>query len=77
LPEPSPRRGLGEALRYAQAGTELVIPMLLFGAAGYLLDRRLRCAPWLLLAGLLLGMAAGFLNFFRLVLGRREDGPPR
>ncbi len=53
LPESSPRRGLGEALRYAQAGTELVIPMVVLGGGGYLLDRRFRTGPWLLLAGLL------------------------
>ena len=69
MPEPSGRAPLAEAMRYAQAGTMLVAPMAALGAAGYLLDRRFGSGPWLLLAGLILGMAAGFVNFFRLVLG--------
>jgi F0F1-type ATP synthase assembly protein I len=70
------RPPLVEAMRYAQLGLLLIAPMLVLGAIGYWLDRRLRTAPWALLAGLLLGMAAGFTNFVRLVLeipgGRRR-----
>jgi F0F1-type ATP synthase assembly protein I len=45
----------------------LVGAILLFGAAGYLLDRWLMTTPWLLLLGLLTGVAVGFLGLFRLV----------
>jgi len=49
----------------------LIAPMLAFGALGWWLDGRFGTKPWLLLAGLILGMIGGFVNFFRLVL------PPR
>jgi F0F1-type ATP synthase assembly protein I len=65
------RGSLADALKYAQAGTMLIAPMLAFGGIGYFLDRRFGTKPWLLLAGLLLGMVGGFVNFLRLVL------PPR
>ena len=61
------RPPLIEAMRYTQLGLLLIAPMLVLGAIGYWLDRRLRTAPWMLLAGLLVGMAAGFTNFVRLV----------
>ena len=32
---------------------------------GYVLDRWLGSAPWLMLVGLLLGIASGFVNLFR------------
>ncbi len=72
------RPPLVEAMRYAQIGTMIVVPMLVLGGIGYWLDRRLGWEPWLLLAGLLIGMASGFLNFFRLVLSPPGEGkgPP-
>jgi len=48
--------------------------MLGFGAIGYWLDARFGTKPWLLLAGLVLGMIGGFVNFFRLVLPPRGGG---
>ncbi|MCX8161063.1 MAG: AtpZ/AtpI family protein [Candidatus Saccharicenans sp.] len=51
-------------------------------AIGYLLDRWLKTAPWMLLTWLLLGVASGLLNLFRGVrrylLENREPGekPP-
>ena len=76
MAEPTGRPPLVEALRYAQIGTMLVAPMLLLGGLGFLLDRRLDTGPWLLLAGLVLGMAMGFLSFFRLVLSPPGGDPP-
>jgi len=61
------RPSLVEAMRYTQAGLILIAPMLVLGGIGYWLDRKLRTAPWLLLAGLIVGMAAGFTSFVRLV----------
>lgn len=67
----------GDAGRYAQAGLMIVAPMAAFGYCGHWLDRRLGTGPWVMLAGLILGMAGGFLNFFRLVLPpRRRPGGP-
>ena len=45
----------------------LVGAIVCFGAGGYLLDRWLETAPWLLLAGLIVGMVVGFLVLFQLV----------
>jgi hypothetical protein len=69
------RRPVDEALRYGQVGTMLVAPMVAFGAIGYWLDRRFGTKPWLLLAGLILGMIGGFVSFFRLVLPPGGRGP--
>ena len=48
----------------------LVGAILLFGAAGYLLDRWLDTSPWLLLAGLLSAVAIGFFGLVRAVRRR-------
>lgn len=51
-------------------------------AIGYLLDRWLKTAPWMLLTWLLLGVASGLLNLFRGVKRyfqenqEQEDKPP-
>jgi len=73
--QPGRRDSLADALKYAQAGTMLVAPMVGLGAVGYWLDRRLGTKPWLLLAGLILGMIGGFVNFFQLVLPPGGKGP--
>jgi ATP synthase protein I len=36
---------------------------------GWWLDARWGTGPWLLLVGILLGIGAGFYNFFRAVIG--------
>jgi ATP synthase protein I len=74
---PEPRGSLGDAIKYAQISTMLVAPVLAFGAVGYVLDKHFRTKPWFMLAGLLLGMVGGFVNFFRLVLPARDgrQGP--
>ena len=48
----------------------LVGAILFFAAAGYLLDRWLDSSPWLLLGGLLTGMAVGFFGLLRAVRRR-------
>ena len=68
-----PRTPLADALRYLQSGTMIVAPMLGLGALGYWLDGRWGTKPWLLLAGLLVGMIGGFANFFRFVLRPPND----
>lgn len=45
----------------------LIGAILLFGAAGYLLDRWLDTTPRLLLAGLVVGIVIGFVRLRRLV----------
>ena len=68
------RAPLAEAMRYSQIGMLIVVPMVLLGGIGYALDRRFRSQPWLLLAGLVIGMAAGFWSFLREVLVTPPDG---
>jgi ATP synthase protein I len=48
-------------------GLTLVIATVLGLAGGYYLDRWLGTDPWLMLVGLVLGIAAGFVNLFRAV----------
>lgn len=59
--------GTGEAQMLGQAsavGLTFVVAIVLGLSAGWWLDKKLGSAPWLLLAGLLLGVAAGFKNLF-------------
>jgi ATP synthase protein I len=57
-------RGLGS---YAFVGTTLVMCIVVGLAGGYWADRWLGTQPWLLLLGLGLGIAAGFVNLFRAI----------
>jgi F0F1-type ATP synthase assembly protein I len=68
---------LVDALNYLQSGTMIVAPMLGLGALGWWLDIRWGTKPWLTVAGLLLGMIGGFVNFFRFVLGPPRERPPQ
>jgi len=70
------RTPLAEALRLAQSGSVLVAPMLGLGAVGYFLDGRFGTKPWLMVAGLLLGMAGGFANFIQVVTRAGRSGGP-
>lgn len=72
---PDSRNSLSDALKYAQISGMLIGPMVAFGAIGFWLDRRYGTKPWFLLAGLILGMVGGFVNFFRLVLPPNDRGP--
>jgi F0F1-type ATP synthase assembly protein I len=60
-------------MRYSQVGMLIVVPMVVLGGIGYALDRKFRTQPWLLLAGLVIGMAAGFTSFLREVLSKPPD----
>lgn len=57
-------KALGEL---STIGLTLVIATVIGLAAGYYLDRWLGTSPWLTLIGLVLGIAAGFVNLFRSV----------
>ncbi len=68
-----PARG-PSPLAYVGLGFEIAVPLAIGVLLGHWADRRLGTEPWILLAGALLGMAAGFFNFFRTVLPSRRDG---
>ncbi|HUD72075.1 MAG TPA: AtpZ/AtpI family protein [Dongiaceae bacterium] len=67
------RPPLADAFRYVQAGTVLIAPMIALGGLGWWADARFGTGPWVMVAGLLLGMAGGFVNFLQLVLPKRGD----
>lgn len=56
----------GRAMR---VGVELVAALLVGGVIGWLLDRWLGTAPWLLVVFFLVGAAAGMLNVYRTMSG--------
>ena len=55
-------RSLGEL---TSIGMTMVLSTMIGLGAGYYGDRWLGTSPWLMLTGLLLGVAAGFVNLFR------------
>jgi F0F1-type ATP synthase assembly protein I len=48
-------------------GTVLVVSVVLGYLLGNFLDRKLGTSPWLVVTGVLLGTAAGFVELFRTV----------
>ena len=58
------RKGLALASR---VGIEMVAATLVGAGVGYGLDAWLGTKPWLLVVGVVLGTAAGFLGIYRLV----------
>jgi len=57
-------KALGEL---SSIGLVLVVSTIIGLVGGYYADRLLGTSPWLLLLGLALGIAAGFVNLFRSV----------
>ena len=54
-------------------GFEIAVPVLLFLFAGYKVDGWLGTRPWVMLAGMALGMVVGFYGLVKRVL---PPGPP-
>jgi ATP synthase protein I len=71
-PDRSDRRWIRQLGVLSGVGLTLVISTVLGLVGGIVLDRWLGTAPWLMLVGLLLGIASGFVNLFRAagILGR-------
>ena len=51
--------------RLAGLGVEFIAAVGLFGLAGYWLDRKFGTKPWLLIAGIGIGFAAGLYQMVR------------
>ena len=64
-PGQSDRRWIRQLGSLSGVGLTLVISTVLGFGGGLVLDRWLGSAPWLMLVGLLLGIASGFVNLFR------------
>ena len=74
-----PRGSFAEAMQkagpYLSLGWSFALTVGAGTALGYWLDRRLKTSPWLLLAGMALGLVAAFVGFFRVVMPPRgKDG---
>ena len=56
-------------------GIQLAVTVVVLFFVGRWLDDRFGTAPWLMLAGLFLGIVGGMIKFFRsaIELGREED----
>jgi F0F1-type ATP synthase assembly protein I len=68
--------GYQKAAPYMAASTSLVAAVAVFMGLGYWLDRKLgNEVPWFTMLGALVGMAGGFISFFRTVLGTRKKRP--
>ena len=61
-------------MQFVGLGFELVVPILAGVFLGMWLDGRFGWTPWGVVTGAVLGIAAGFLNFFRAVLPRNGGG---
>jgi F0F1-type ATP synthase assembly protein I len=62
-----------KAAPYMAASTQLVAAVGFGTAAGWWADKKLgHQTPWLLLVGAGVGMLAGFVRFFRTVLGKGQ-----
>ena len=72
---PEPKPWSSEFAPYLTLGLQLAIAVVLFFFVGRWLDGEFGTAPWLMIAGLLLGTVAGFIQFFRsaISLGKKED----
>lgn len=70
-------RRLGGALygSYMTLGLQLAITVVLFFFLGRWLDGKFGTDPWLMLAGLVIGVGGGLTSFLRKViaLGKEED----
>jgi ATP synthase protein I len=79
---PEGRKQLQLAARFASAGLELALAIVVGYFGGRFLDGWLGTAPYLSYTGLILGVVAGFRNLFLLARGaqrqaeRTSDDPP-
>lgn len=72
---PEGRRQLALAARFAAAGLELVIAIVVGYFGGRALDRWLGTNPYCGYGGLILGITAGFRNLFRLARSASAPAP--
>jgi len=64
-----------DAAPYLALGIQLAATVIILFYVGYWADDYFGTQPWLMIAGLAAGVAAGFYNFFRTVvdLGKKAD----
>jgi len=69
------RRWVADFGPYLTMGMQLAISVVAFFFLGRWLDGLWNTTPWLMVAGLVLGTAGGFISFFRSVvaIGKKEE----
>ncbi len=58
--------------RYGNLGFEMVISVLIGAGGGRAIDQWLGFTPWFFIIGFIFGVAAGFLNLYRLVTSEKQ-----
>lgn len=58
---------------YLTMGIQLALAVVVFFFVGRWLDEKLGTAPWLMLAGLLVGIAGGLIKFLRLAVALGKE----
>lgn len=71
---PEGRKQLKLAARFASAGLELAISIVVGYFGGRFIDRAVGTTPYLTYLGLLLGIVAGFRNLFLLAKSAQKRG---
>jgi ATP synthase protein I len=76
MAQPGDKSAWSALAELSSVGFAMVLATVIGLAGGYFLDQWLGTKPWLLLLGLGLGIAAGFVIFFRSVnrANRELDG---
>lgn len=73
----APNAGIGKAMGTGfRVASELAAAILVGGFIGWWLDRWLGSSPWGMLVFLVLGIAAGFWNVYRLAARPTQGSPP-
>ena len=67
------RQGVRGAGHYIDLGLQFAVAIGLGVALGYYLDTKWNTTPIMLILGVLLGAAAGFLNIYRAVFPSKRD----
>jgi ATP synthase protein I len=68
IPAPPPAKNSqrdSSSWSLAYGGTQLAAAVLAGLGVGYFLDKKFGCAPWLMLAGALVGILAGLYSFLK------------
>ena len=74
-PTNSEQSKLRRYLRLSTLGIELGLLVMIGLIGGQWLDKKFGTAPWLLLAGMLLGLTAGFRTIYRALKGLNAEPP--
>ena len=72
---PGGRKWSTDIAPFLTLGLQLALSVVVFFFLGRWLDNTFNTAPWLMITGLVIGIAGGFISFFRtaIALGKKED----